>query len=744
MLKRIFEDYNQSAALKAIGRIFKFFIPFGIWVFIFGGFLTGESSVVGDGHIIYGLVTYFIKNIIRGDFPLWNPFVVWGVPDLVGNNFFGIFNPIWWLVFILHKIGISYYFSYLYTNVIFFFFGMMGFYSFAKAFLKDNLGAYLSFLMMFFAMQCVFENFATISIIYVPMVWFFYCWLRLCETQKPKFFVGLIFCLMVIASSYFPPYWLMVFFFVIFTTFVCDFKFAVNSVASMVTFSKKNFILIFVCFSLLGVTLVPVWRAFAMSKNKEVVFHDRHPQGEDALSKKGGEMNPDELLSDSFDSKSFLSQHFSNNLYFRGWWSDYILIPFFVVIIFLLGAFNRITRKSFTLLLMLILLYFLLLGPPGKMYAVFYKVLPMFKVIHSFSSFWPAFVGIFVLFTTLQWRTIIKEQFVLSQRGIFWVLFAAHLAVLAFLFWQKNTIASFYITIFLSFIYFCSEFFFKNKIYRWLSLLILFVCVSIQPLQGMWHYRGDPFNDKSYAIDYIFPPSDGFLFRYVRPDYEGIVNSRSHIRHLLQMRDFISYVGNSHFPCWWTAYLFENLPKETVEEYVKYKFYIYDKGRALSGKKEEDLDLVKKVFQEDLNLALVAQEDFDDDLNFLQGSSKVSQKAKIVKGPSQELSVTHFDTNSIVLETNFDTKKFLVYNDSYHKDWKLFFNGNPTKIYRANIAFKGIVLPAGKNVMRLVYSPLGGAEIYVLILCIFNGMFLWVIFLFIKDLKYFNRSRQKL
>jgi len=727
----------------ALGKILKFLIPFGVWIFIFGGHLTGENFVVGDGVIIYGLVNYFIKSILRGDFPLWNPFVVWGVPDLIGNNFVGVFNPAWWLVLVFHKLGLPYYFSFLYTNTIYFFFGMMGFYSFAKAFLKDKLGAYLCFLMMLFSMQCVYENFATIAIIYVPMMWFFYFWLRLCETQKPKFFVGIIFALMVIASSYFPPYWLMIFFFVIFSATICDFSFALRTFLSMFTFLRKNLLLVFVCFLLLGVTFVPVWRAFEMSKNKEVVFHGRHPQGEDALLKKGGEMAPEELLSDSFDSKGFLSQYFSDNLYFRGWWSDHIIIPFFVFIVFLLSAFGRITRKSLTLIIMLILLYFLLLGPPGKMYAVFYKVLPMFSVIHSFSSFWLAFIGILIFFAALQWRMIIQKQFAVSRGGKVIVLILVHLAALAFLLWQGNTMAAFYLTILLSFIYFCLTFFFKEKMPGFLLIFLLLVCVLAQPIEAMWHYRGDPFLDKNYKVDYVFPASDGFLFRYVRPDYKGPVNNRSHFQHVLQMRDFISYVGLTHFPCYWTAYFSENLSKEIAEGYVKYKFYVYDKGQVFSGNKNQDLALAKKVFQGNLNLALIAKEDSNsDELNFLLKDSAQGgpRSARIIKGEKKDFFVSHFDTNAITIETNFEKKKFLVYNDSFHEDWKLSINGEPQKIYRANIAFKGIILPAGKNTVRLIYSPLGGTKTYWLVLCVFNGMLLWTIFLFTRDLKYFRKK----
>jgi len=92
--------------------------------------------------------------------------------------------------------------------------------------------------------------------------------------------------------------------------------------------------------------------------------------------------------------------------------------------------------------------------------------------------------------------------------------------------------------------------------------------------------------------------------------------------------------------------------------------------------------------------------------------------------------VTSFDVNTIKFETDFKRGKFLVYNDSFHSDWHARINGRKASLYRANLAFKGLVLPAGKNAVELAFRPAIGGAVYVLTLMVFMGTFVYLVYLF--------------
>ena len=70
--------------------------------------------------------------------------------------------------------------------------------------------------------------------------------------------------------------------------------------------------------------------------------------------------------------------------------------------------------------------------------------------------------------------------------------------------------------------------------------------------------------------------------------------------------------------------------------------------------------------------------------------------------------------------------RFLVYNDSFHSGWRVAVNGKPQKLYRANIAFKGVWVPGGEHIVLLRYRPLW-QHIFYHFLVIFFGLFLILI-----------------
>jgi uncharacterized membrane protein YfhO len=162
----------------------------------------------------------------------------------------------------------------------------------------------------------------------------------------------------------------------------------------------------------------------------------------------------------------------------------------------------------------------------------------------------------------------------------------------------------------------------------------------------------------------------------------------------------------------------------------------------------EDPSFIEKIFKKEINTALLyaepdqnKKEDHGDLENLLTARQENNpQRPEVIEGPRDEFKVVSFDVNTLKIQTNFSKDKFLVYTDSYQSDWRATINKKNQKLYRANIAFKGLFLPKGSNEIVLRYAPLGGANTYVLILLIYDGMFLWLIFLLAK--KFINEHQR--
>lgn len=65
-----------------------------------------------------------------------------------------------------------------------------------------------------------------------------------------------------------------------------------------------------------------------------------------------------------------------------------------------------------------------------------------------------------------------------------------------------------------------------------------------------------------------------------------------------------------------------------------------------------------------------------------------------------------YKPNNVVFETETDGPKLLFISDTYDKGWQAFLDGTtPLPIYRANYAFRAVVVPEGKHRVILSYKP---------------------------------------
>lgn len=67
--------------------------------------------------------------------------------------------------------------------------------------------------------------------------------------------------------------------------------------------------------------------------------------------------------------------------------------------------------------------------------------------------------------------------------------------------------------------------------------------------------------------------------------------------------------------------------------------------------------------------------------------------------------VLEFGPNSLLLEVNPQQDSFLYYSDGFDKSWRAFIDGEESKIYRSNMAFKSVIVEKGKHIVSFVYDP---------------------------------------
>lgn len=97
-------------------------------------------------------------------------------------------------------------------------------------------------------------------------------------------------------------------------------------------------------------------------------------------------------------------------------------------------------------------------------------------------------------------------------------------------------------------------------------------------------------------------------------------------------------------------------------------------------------------------------DEFQPNQTVLLESGDFNSMPQLTKGKSSADLISYEPTN-IVISVNSETRQFLFLSDTYDYGWNATVNGKLAKIYKANFAFRGIVIPQGQSTVIFSYYP---------------------------------------
>ena len=74
-------------------------------------------------------------------------------------------------------------------------------------------------------------------------------------------------------------------------------------------------------------------------------------------------------------------------------------------------------------------------------------------------------------------------------------------------------------------------------------------------------------------------------------------------------------------------------------------------------------------------------------------------------GEMKYLNITAYEPDRVIVESGADSPGWIVLSDRYYPGWVAFVDGDPVKIYRANMLVRAIKLGAGEHRVEFVYRP---------------------------------------
>lgn len=91
-------------------------------------------------------------------------------------------------------------------------------------------------------------------------------------------------------------------------------------------------------------------------------------------------------------------------------------------------------------------------------------------------------------------------------------------------------------------------------------------------------------------------------------------------------------------------------------------------------------------------------------------TSRASEAEVAITAGSGEASIRAYAPNEVVLSVTARQPGLLFVSEVYHPDWQAWIDGSPVPIYRTNVAFRGVPVPAGEH--RLVFRFRSSSLIY--------------------------------
>jgi len=724
---------RRLPGMKVLVGPLKFILPFGLWLFFSRTFFTGQATILGENYLHYSFLKFYLDNLRTGVFPLWNPYILWGIVNHTDIVAYNPFLPLWGLILVLNSLGIHFYYAYLATMIIYFFVGMLGFTFLAREVLKDKTAAYAAFLMMLFSSVSMpmFVNLIML-LIFIPGVWFFYFLLSFGREQKPFAFGGIIFCLMVILSTYLPFYFLTVLmFFILLAVLLWPGRSLIQLKAFFIFARRHVFLVLFACMAL-GLAAYPSYQTYQYSRDHQIVAPDRQSIGDnsDVFSKgvvlpnyysAGGmsaRMSPEDLYSN-------LDQiHYGNDGFFY--------VPLFCYLLILLGIFQKVTRRLVMLMGLCVFIFLMTISSTTPVHRFLYDHIFFFKLFRNLQYLVPYLAAVFILFAAEHLKMIWNKEDSLWHKPKLACIFVLgiHGLVAVFLLFQLRVIVSSYVNLILSAILF-SILFVKSA--RWshrLALTLLIICILIQPMEVLWHYNqgagimGSPINRAGLKVNRVVPRFSLTRRGSVIPDPgERVWDYVQWYR--ITMTDSPGFLAPGYgFPAYWVFYLSRAIDPPAYRNYVQYKLLLYDRAELLrAAELKPHIGRLTKSFRNLENLAFIAAEGLElAELQQLEHFFKpvsAAPRAEAIESEQDRFHIKGFDVNSLDLELNVMGDKILVYNDAYHYDWRAWVDGQQVPIYRTNLAFKGIIVPAGRHQVRFRFAPAGGTFLPWIILVVF-------------------------
>ncbi len=662
-------------------------LPFCLWIGCFWAFISGHSAITMDDGNYYQQTGFFADNLIRGVYPMWDPTWYDGSPF----NFFlrriGELNPFYWIVTGLKFVGVPNLFAYTSFLVFYYFLAVLGIWLIARMLFKNRLaytGASWIFLFSAWGGQ-LFYNY--ISLLLIPLVWFFYFLLAFAKEGKKHQFLGMFFTTALIVITYIPFFSLtpILLFFILCPLFF--WKASLNFVQKIFSFIRTHKAFSAACILFFLIACTPAIDFYHASKQGDFVMPGRHASSQEssALGVGMDEVKVGDILAQGYFEKMFRDHQSLLSLDF--------FIPYFFFLVCLISVVNPLSKRSIFLLMNVFLLWIVCMTSTTPLYKFLYDHVFFFRYMRMISFlFWIALLPMAIILVMEQLGIFLKEYQGKKNYLLLGFIVLVHLLFGGWAVTQEGIAWTTWLALGLSLIFFTAVL--LGQLNTRILLAIMLGTIASQTMEMCFYISRNAEPCLSTVGKFESLSANKFVLNLKNVDHVPQKEKNDVFLKRLE--------GGIYYGTPWYSDIYLGVPASSRNSFVANELYLIDNTVALDDNSPEFLRKLGELWHQKTNVALLAKEKLKpEDIRVLPSAAPLFE---IVTNKTSSVKVLGFDVNTLRLKTELDRPKFLLWSDNYHPDWHAFINGKEVSLLRADHSFKGVWLPAGESTVLFRFS----------------------------------------
>ncbi|MEK7573061.1 MAG: YfhO family protein [Patescibacteria group bacterium] len=102
---------------------------------------------------------------------------------------------------------------------------------------------------------------------------------------------------------------------------------------------------------------------------------------------------------------------------------------------------------------------------------------------------------------------------------------------------------------------------------------------------------------------------------------------------------------------------------------------------------------------------LLFSKDFDPSKTILLEKNILNRELKHINSGEDRLKIITYEPEKITISSSAKNDRLLFLSDTYYPGWKAYVDGNKTEIYRADYAFRAVIVPEGTHTVQFIFDP---------------------------------------